>query len=215
MSTKTTLVISIVVILIATLAGVLLWNRLPDPVASHWNQYDQVNGYMPRVWGVLLMPLITTAMLILFLVIPSIDPLKANIQQFRPEFNTFIALIIVFMVYIHFLTLVWNLGYTNFRMGNAMLPAMGLLFIFTGRMISRAKRNFFIGIRTPWTLSSDKVWDETHRLGGKLFMAAGFLALFGIFFPNYAFWFLLVPLFGAAIFSVGYSYFLYQAENKA
>ncbi|HEY3311163.1 MAG TPA: SdpI family protein [Anaerolineales bacterium] len=215
MSTKTTLTISVILILLATLAGLLLWNKLPDPMASHWNEYDQVNGYMSRFWGVFLMPTVTTGMLLLFLIIPSIDPLKANVQKFRDTFNTFITLIIAFMIYIYALSLIWNLGYTGFRMSTAMLPAMGLLFIFVGILISRAKRNFFIGIRTPWTLSSDAVWDQTHRVGGKLFIAAGVISMLGAFFRDYAFWFILVPVIGVSLFSVIYSYILYQAETKA
>jgi uncharacterized membrane protein len=184
-------------------------------MASHWGTNDQVNGTMSKFWGVFLMPIITIAMLLLFLVIPSIDPLKANIATFRDYFNSFITLIVVFMVYIYGLTLVWNLGFTSFRMSTAMLPAMGLLFIFVGVMIGKAKRNYFIGIRTPWTLSSDKVWDETHRIGGKLFIASGVVALLGAFFPNYAFWFIMVPVMGTALFTVVYSYYLYQHESKA
>jgi uncharacterized membrane protein len=215
MSNKNTIILAAVLILVTTLAGVLLWNQLPEQVASHWNANDQVNGYMSKFWGVFLMPVIATGLLLLFLVIPAIDPLKANIQQFRATFNNFSVLIIVFMLYIHVLTLVWNLGYTSFRMSSAMLPAMGLLFIFLGALISKARRNFFIGIRTPWTLSSDHVWDETHRVGGKLFIAAGVLALLGAFFPNYAIWFILVPVLGVSLFSVIYSYILYQAEQKS
>ena len=215
MSTKTTLTISVLLILVATLAGILLWNQLPDQMASHWGANDQVNGFMSRFWGIFLMPIITTGMLALFLVIPSIDPLKANIAQFRDTFNTFIALIIAFMLYVHALTLIWNLGYTGFRMSAAMLPALGLLFIFMGQMIGKARRNFFIGIRTPWTLSSDTVWNQTHRVGGKLFVAAGVLALLGAFFPDAALWFIILPMMGVSLFTVVYSYFLYAAEQKA
>jgi uncharacterized membrane protein len=215
MSTRTTLIIVTILIVASTLTGILLWNQLPEPMASHWGIDDQVNGTMSKVWGVFLMPVITIAMLLLFLVIPSIDPLKANIATFRDYFNSFIALIVAFMVYIYGLTLVWNLGYTNFRMSSAMLPAMGLLFIFVGVMVGKAKRNYFIGIRTPWTLSSDKVWDETHRIGGKLFIASGVLALLGAFFPDYSFWFIMVPVLGTALFTVIYSYVLFQREQKA
>ena len=215
MSTRTTLIIVAILIVASTLAGLLLWNQLPEPMASHWGTNDQVNGYISKFWGVFLMPVITIAMLLLFLVIPAIDPLKANIAKFRDYFNTFIALIVAFMVYIYGLTLVWNLGYTNFRMSIAMLPAMGLLFIFIGIMVGKAKRNYFIGIRTPWTLSSDKVWDETHRVGGKLFIASGLLALLGAFFPDYAFWFIMGPVMGTALFTVVYSYVLFQRESKA
>jgi len=216
MSTRTTTIVVLIMIVAATLAGLLLWNRLPDLMASHWGPNDEVNGYLSKFWGVFLMPLITLGMFLLFLLIPNIDPLKANIAQFRDVFNLFIALIVAFMGYIHFLTLRWNLGYTNFEMSKAMLPALGILFFFVGYMLRKAKRNFFIGIRTPWTLSSDKVWDETHRLGSVLFMVSGVLAFVGSFFGGMiAFWILLVPLIGSTLITLVYSYVLYQRETKA
>jgi len=203
-------------IIAATFAGLLLWNRLPEQMASHWNINDQVDGYMPRFWGVFMLPLISLGMLLLFLVIPNIDPLKVNIAQFREAFNLFIMLITGFMLYLYALTLLWSLGYTTFGMSRAMLPALGLLFIFIGTMLRKAKRNFFIGIRTPWTLSSDKVWDETHRLGAILFMISGVLAFIGAFFGGTtAFWLFFAPLMGSAIFLVIYSYILYKQETKA
>ena len=215
MSTRTTTIIVLLMLVAGIVAGLLLWNRLPDQMASHWDINDQVNGYMPKTWGVFLMPLIALGMFLLFLVIPNIDPLKANIARFRETFNLFVALIVAFMLYIYALTLTWNLGYTNFKMSTSMLPAMGLLFIFVGFMLRKAKRNFFIGIRTPWTLSSDTVWDKTHQLGSILFMVSGVLALIGgIFGGMTAFWFLFVPLIGSTIFLLVYSYVLYQRETK-
>ena len=216
MSTRTTTIISLVLLVAATLAGLLLWNKLPEPMASHWDVNDQVNGYMSKFWGVFMMPLIVLGMTALFLVIPNIDPLKANIAKFRDVFNLFIVLIVAFMLYIHALTLLWNLGYTDVGIGKSMLPAMGLLFIAIGAMLRKAKRNFFIGIRTPWTLSSDTVWDKTHQLGAILFMASGVLAFIGGFFGGMiAFWMLMVPLMGSTIFLLVYSYVLYQQEAKA
>ena len=129
MSTKLTSIISIALIAIAIIAGAALWNQLPDQMASHWNANDQVNGTMPKFWGVFMMPLITLGMLALFLIVPNIDPLKANIAQFRETFNIFIILIIAFMLYVHGLTLAWSLGFTNFKMSSALLPLMGKLFI--------------------------------------------------------------------------------------
>ena len=216
MNTRTTLIVVLLMIVAATIVGVALWNKLPDPMASHWGTNDEVNGYMSRFWGVFLMPLITLGMLVLFLVIPSIDPLKANIAQFRDVFNLFITLMVVFMVYIYFLTLRWNLGYTNFGMSKAMLPALGILFFFIGFMLRKAKRNFFIGIRTPWTLSSDAVWDETHRIGSVLFMISGVLAFIGSLFGGMvSFWFLFAPIIGSTLITLVYSYILYQREVKA
>jgi uncharacterized membrane protein len=214
MSTRFMLLIVISLIVVSTLVGLLFWNQLPDQMASHWGINDQVDDTTSKFWGVFLMPLVTTGLLLLFLVIPSIDPLKANIAQFRGTFNLFIVLMIIFMIYIYGLTLAWNLGYTNFRMSSAMLPALGLLFIFLGSLIQKSKRNFFIGIRTPWTLSSDTVWDETHRVGGSLFKISGALALVGALFPDYAFWFFFIPLICTALFSISYSYIVFMRETK-
>src|SRR5687767_4034793 len=216
MNTRLTTVVVLVLILAATIVGISLWNRLPDQMASHWNINDQVDSYMPKFWGVFLMPMITLGMFLLFLVIPNIDPHKANIAQFRDAFNLFIVLIVGFMVYVYALTLLWNLGYTNFGLGKAMMPALGVLFIFIGYMLRKAKRNFFIGIRTPWTLSSDRVWDETHRIGAMLFIISGILALLGSFFGGpTAFMMLMVPLMVSTLFLVIYSYVLYRRETNA
>ena len=215
MSTRTTTIIVLIMIAAATLAGLLLWSRLPDQMASHWNVNDQVDGYMPKFWGVFLLPLITLGMFLLFLVLPSIDPMKANIAQFREVFNLFIVFIVGFMIYLYSLTLAWSLGYSNFRMSSAMLPGIGLLFILIGFMMRQARRNFFIGIRTPWTLSSDTVWNETHRVGAVLFMICGALAVIGGFFGGItAFWMLFAPIMVSTLFLLVYSYVLYQRETK-
>lgn len=216
MTTRLTTIIVLILIVGATIAGALLWNQLPDPMASHWNENDQVDGYMSRFWGVFMMPLVLLGMFLIFLVIPQIDPLKANIAQFRETFNLFIMFMVGFMVFVHALTLRWNLGYTDVGIGQAMLPAMGLLFIVIGSLLRKAKRNFFIGIRTPWTLSSDTVWEKTHQLGAILFMASGGFAVIGGFIGGMvAFWMLMVPLLGSTIFLLVYSYVLYQKETKA
>lgn len=215
MTTKTTSIISFLLIVVAIIAGASLWNQLPDQMASHWDINDQVNGTMPKFWGVFMMPLITLGMMILFLIVPNIDPLKANIVQFRETFNVFIVLIIAFMLYIHGLTLLWSLGFTNFKMSAAMLPFVGILFIAIGFLLRKAKRNFFIGIRTPWTLSSDTVWNKTHQLGSVLFMLSGAFAIVGGFFGGMtAFWLMFVPLIGSSLFLVVYSYVLYWNETK-
>ena len=216
MNTKVTSIIALSLIAVAIIAGLALWNKLPDQMPSHWNVNDEVDGTMPRFWGVFLMPLVTLGMFALFILIPNIDPLKANVAQFRETFNLFIVFIIAFMLYIHALTLAWSLGYNNFKMSAAMLPLIGVLFIFIGYMLKKAKRNFFIGIRTPWTLSSDTVWDKTHQLGSILFMLSGAFAIIGGFFGGMlAFWLMFVPLIGSTIFLMVYSYVLYRNEMKS
>jgi len=214
MSTKTSIILSAVLILIVILAGVFLWSRLPDPMASHWNETDQVDGYMGKFWGTFLLPGMMIGLTLLFLAIPSIDPLKKNIADFRGWFNLFIVLFNLFMAFVHGLTLAWNLGHTGIRMSVAMLPAMGLLFILIGLMIRKAKRNYFIGIRTPWTLANDVVWEKTHRLGSKLFIAAGILTLLSLLFPDKTFVILMVSILGASLIAVVYSYLVFRQEEK-
>jgi uncharacterized membrane protein len=216
MNTKNTTILVLSLVAIAVVAGLLLWNQLPEQMASHWNINDEVDGYMSKFWGVFLMPFVTLGLFGLFLFIPNIDPHKANIEGFRETFNIFILFFVGFMLYIHALTLAWSLGYTNFKISSALLPAFGLLFIIIGWMLKKAKRNFFIGIRTPWTLSSDSVWDKTHQLGGNLFLLIGVLAFAGSFFgSSTALWLFFVPLMVSVLFLIIYSYVLYRNEIKA
>ena len=214
MSTRTTIIISLIAILAATVASAAIYPRLPEMAASHWNAAGQVDGYMPRFWAAFLMPLVSIGLLLLFLVIPAIDPLKANIAKFRSYYNGFIALIIVFMLFIHAITLAWNLGYDQFNIGNAIIPAVGLILIFAGVITMKAKRNFFIGIRTSWTLSDDTVWEETHKLGGKLFIAAGIITMLSVFLGERGIWIMLPAALLAGFAPVVYSYFLWRRLVK-
>jgi len=209
MSTKLSVTLITIFIVLGVIISAVAYPLLPEQVASHWGANDQVDGYMSRFWGVALMPLITLAMALLFLAIPAMDPLKENIAKFREAFNTFIVLIVAFMLYVHILTLIYNLGYT-FRMSLALIPGLGLIFVFAGVMMAKAKRNYFIGIRTPWTLANDYVWDETHKLGSKLFIAAGILSVLTMFLGENGFWLMMVLILGAAFVPVVYSYILFR-----
>ena len=214
MSTRTTIFVSVTLIASAVLAGLLLWSRLPDPMPGHWNAAGELDGYISKFWGVFLLPIISIALTGLFLIVPRIDPLKANIAQFRAAFNWFIVAFVVYILYLYILTLLAALG-TLFNMTLMLLPAVGLLFIGIGYLMSGAKRNFFIGIRTPWTLSSDTVWDKTHKLGSRLFMLGGVVTILCAFLGESGIWIMLVAMLGASFVPIVYSYVLYQRETKS
>lgn len=186
---------------------------MPEKIASHWNAQGQVDGYMSKFWGLFSMPFMSVGFFLLFILIPKIDPLKTNISKFRNYYDVFVLLTIVFLLYLYLLTIFWNLG-LRFSMIQFLVPAFGILFYYCGILIENAKRNWSIGIRTPWTLSNDKVWDKTHKIGGKLFKIVGVIALLGIFFQSYALFFVLVPVISVAIYTAIYSYFEYQREMK-
>lgn len=214
MSTRSTVVFTLVLIGAAIALSAAVYPQLPQPMASHWGVNDQVNGTMPRAWGAFLMPAITLFMLALFLILPAIDPMRANIATFRGTFNAFIALLVAFMLYLHVLVILWNLGVQSFRMSALLMPAMGLLLIWSGVLMRHAKRNYFIGVRTPWTLSSDRVWDQTHRLAAVLFIGSGALALFGALVPGpVAFVLVLVPVMVSSLVVIVYSYVLWRDEQ--
>jgi len=206
-------IIILIIILLSFAVGIYLYPQMPEKMASHWNIKGQVDGYMPKLWGLFLMPIISVFLLLLFILIPKIDPLKENIKKFRNYFDWFIILIVLFLFYLYLLTIFWNRG-TRFDMVLLLTPAFGILFYYAGILIENAKQNWFIGIRTPWTLSNEKVWDKTHKLGGKLFKAAGIISFFGILFKNYSLFFVIIPVLFFSIYTVIYSYFEYQKEKN-
>lgn len=210
---KKTNIIILLIIITSFVLAFCYYPQMPEQMASHWNIQSQVDDYMPKFWGLFLMPIICVVIFLLFLLIPKIDPLKKNIEKFRKYFDWFIILIILFLFYIYLLAIFWNLGY-RFQMGQMLIPALAVLFFYIGILLKQAKRNWFIGIRTPWTLSSDIVWQKTHKLGSKLFKITGIIVLFGMFFPKYFIWFILIPTIAAVLYALIYSYFEYQKIKK-
>ena len=143
----------------------------------------------------------------------SVGKVAKHVQKFKSYYSGFIVVLIGFLFYIYFLTILANLGY-GFNMGMILNPALSVLFFYIGFLLSHTKRNWFIGIRTPWTLENDKIWEKTHKLGAKLFKISSLLILVGIVFPDYTFWVVMGSALLAGLTPVIYSYFLYQKEKK-
>jgi len=204
--------IALVIVIASFVIAVNLYPDMPDQMPSHWNAAGQVDGYMPKFWGVLLMPLISLGMLLLFVAIPRIDPLRKNLETFRGHFDAFVVILMGFMLYIYLLTLLWSLG-IGFSMIRMLVPAFAVLFFYAGVLIGKSRRNWFVGIRTPWTMSSDRVWDKTHRLGGRLFKAVGIIVLLGLVFEEYAIWIVIGPVIAAVVYAIVYSYAEYRKED--
>ena len=199
------------IILLSLIISIYFYPQMPEKIASHWNAQGQVDGYMSKFWGLFLIPFILVGFVLLFIAIPKIDPLKANIEKFRKQYNGFVILFFIFMLSIHFQLILWNLGIEISP--NLVVPiGIGILFFYIGILCENAKRNWFIGIRTPWTLSSERVWEKTHKIGGKLFKIAGVIAFIGVFFQRYALFFILVPMISIAIYTIVYSYLEYQRK---
>jgi len=205
--------LSLVLILIAFTVGIYFYEELPDRMPSHWNAEGEVDAYTEKNLGIFLLPIISLFLLGLFVLIPKIDPLKKNIEKFRSYYDWFILLMVLFFVYIYFATLAWGLGY-QFSMTVAIIPPIALLFFFAGTLCEKSKRNWFIGVRTPWTLSSDIVWEKTNNLAGKLFKVLAVILLIGVLFPAEFFFYLVVLIIVVALVPIVYSYFEYQKQMK-
>lgn len=195
----------LILIFITFLVGIIVYPYLPLEMSSHWGINNQVNNYIDRFWGVFLLPIIILICSLIFIIIPRADPRKENIEKFQKYYDLFVLTFILFFVYVYVLTIFWNLGY-HFIFLQSLAPAFTFLFYVVGVMIEHAEPNFTIGFRTPWTLASDEVWYKTHKLGGKFFRVVALLALLGIVLPQYAIWFIIVPVILVSIYLFYYSY---------
>ena len=195
------------IVVLALIISTYFYSWMPEQIALHWNAQGQVNGYGKRI-SIFFIPILLAGLLLLFIVIPKIDPLK-NIGKFKKYYDGLIIVLFLFLLALQIQIIMWNLGYVISP--NYVLPiAIGLLFYYVGILSENSKRNWFVGIRTPWTLSSDKVWKKTHKLAGKLFKISGVITATGIFFPNYAVYFILVPALGVTAYTIVYSYLEYS-----
>ena len=203
----------LIAVIISFVIGIYLYPQMPEQMASHWNAQGNVDDYMSRFWGVFLMPFVFIGLALIFIAIPRIDPLKKNIEKFRKHYDGFIIIFFIFMLLVYVQTILWNLG-TEISPNLVFPILMGLLFFYIGILLENTKRNWFIGIKTPWTLSSEKVWNKTHKLGSKMFKIAGIIVLIGFLFQKYIIYFTMVPVLFVAFYLVVYSYVEYQKEKK-
>ncbi|WAC04731.1 MAG: SdpI family protein [Methanoregula sp.] len=204
---------AIVLVLLATAAvTVASYPLLPGTVVSHWNAAGDADGAMPKFWGVSLIPFLMVGLCGLFFLFPRIDPLRINYKKFQRYYEGFILILMLFFFAIQLQIILWGIGIQ--LSPNLTIPIlMGALFIYTGFLIEHAEPNWFIGIRTPWTLSSETVWKKTHARGSLLFRIAGVVSCSGVLFREYAIMFILVPVILVSAYTVAYSYFEFRNER--
>jgi len=212
MSTRTSFYIQAALILLSIFLGVYFYPLLPERIASHWGADGAVNGYTSKFWGLFLMPCIMVFMIALFAILPAIDPLKKNVVEFRKYYNLLVTGIIGFLFYVNMLTLFWNTGEKFSMTAAIMIPLAGLWYLI-GAMLPKTKQNWFMGIRTPWTLADEGVWDKTHVLGGKVFRASSGFILLGAVFPSLL-WLFFIAIIFSALVPVVYSYVLFSKKPQ-
>lgn len=205
--------ILVAICIISIAVGIFFYPRMPEMVVSHWGADGVPNGFMNAFWGSFIMPAVIAFMVLLLIFIPRADPLSKNIDTFKISFLNFSIILVLFMFILQIFTILWNLNF-KINIAYVIIPAFAVLFYFMGIMLGKAKQNMTIGIRTPWTLKSKTVWDETHRRTGALVKLVSVIFLLGLVFPKQAFIILLVPLFAVFLYSFIYSYVLYEKEKR-
>jgi uncharacterized membrane protein len=149
---------------------------VPDKIPVHWNIHGEVDGYGGRFTGLILLPLIMLGMYALLLVLPMFDPGRANYPTFASTYYAIRFALTLFFCCIYLVGVLVALGY-HVSMNTVIGLAMGFLFIVLGNVMGKIRPNWFVGVRTPWTLSSKLSWTKTHRLAGWLFIVMGLLSV--------------------------------------
>ncbi len=202
------LIILIVVCAVAVYAYVKLPADGQYPV--HWSFSGQPDRYGSKVEAVSMGPVVSVLIYVLAVVLPGIDPKRRNYERFKNEYILLMQVIMGFLAAVYIISIMAAFGrqVSITLWVNAML---GVLFMVLGNYMSRIKQSWFVGIKTPWTLSSEKVWDKTHRFGGRMFVILGLIFVINAFvgfITNVAVF--LVLLFGLALSPIVYSYILYR-----
>ncbi|WP_243387912.1 SdpI family protein [Bacillus kexueae] len=204
----------IFIIVLSFLAGLLALPYLPEQVAIHWNAAGEPDNYGHKLFGALFLPIMMIFLLGLFHILPSIDPKKKNYTHFKQSYQILINTLAIVFLIIHLSLLGSNLGY-NIDISFVVPLVIGLLFIVIGNYMPKMKHNYFVGIRTPWTLASERVWYKTHRLGGKVFVFMGVVAIFSLWTEGtWRFIVFISVTLASTLFLIIQSYRYYKQETK-
>jgi uncharacterized membrane protein len=211
--TLKTEILSVFMLVLSFAASVYFYMHFPANVPIHWSYTGEVDGWGSAGFAAFFMPVLNVILYLLLTFIPMVDPKKENIAEFGEVYGLFKTAVIFVMTAIFFMVGYSGLGY-HVPVGVYVPLLVGLLFLLIGYVLKRAKQNWTIGIRTPWTLSSEAVWNKTHRMASKYFIIAGIIIALEGLMPVW----LRIPAFVAAlvlvIVPVVYSYFLFKKEQK-
>ncbi|MGL4820504.1 MAG: SdpI family protein [Bacilli bacterium] len=197
-------------IIVAFLCSVVVFQQLPEEMPIHFNSEGIPDDFAPKWVGAFLLPVVIAALYSGMKFIPKIDPKKENYPKFDRSYQLFLTMFMAVMLALHVTLLGYSLGWP-IDVSVVVPIGIGLLFIGIGNEMPRFKPNYFIGIRTPWTLANEDVWRKTHRIGGYQFLLSGILFLVSVWFPSP--WNLFVPLAFLILSTVYVMYYSYRTHE--
>jgi uncharacterized membrane protein len=174
-------IVGFLIVLAALVLSVWAYPLLPASVPTHWNMAGQVNGYSSRLFAVSFTPALMGIMWLLMLVLPAISPRGFSLGESAGGFYIAMLAVLALMLAVHWMVLRAALTHVGPSV-TLFLVLLGALFIVLGILVARAKKNFWFGVRTPWTLANHEVWARTNQFGGRLLVIGGVMtALVGFF----------------------------------
>lgn len=209
---KKKLIITSIVILVPIIAGMILWNELPNKIPTHWNAAGEVDGWSSKAFAVFGLPGFLFAVHWVCLLGSSADPKKQNIEG--KVLNIVLWICPVISVLGAVLMYGTALG-MEFRVEKIIPSLVGVVFIVIGNYLPKCKQSYTMGIKLPWTLNDEENWNRTHRLGGKLWVACGVVVILSMFLPNKFMVAIFLSVVAVAVFvPTVYSYLLYREKEK-
>ncbi len=187
--------------------------KLPDRVPTHWNAAGEINGWSNAFQGAFLLPIIMVALFVIFFILPKIDPKKNNYRLMDKTYWLLAMVMTFYFCLIHLGSLGIALGYIN-NMPGIVTIGIGLLFVVLGNYFGKIKPNYFVGIKTPWTLASEEVWNKTHRMAGPYWVIGGLAVAVAGFLPQI--WSMVIIIGVLCIIVVApiaYSYYVFRKIN--
>ena len=215
MKLRTPILISLLIIAAMLVITVWGWVTIPpgQQVPTHWDINGQIDGYEQKEVALLLMPGISVVLTILLAGLTRIDPRRSNLAKSAKLYVVSWVGGLLILLAAHFMVVATALGLA-IPVVKIIQPAVGLLFVVIGNYLGKTRSNFFAGVRTPWTLSSDYSWEKTHRLAGRLFIATGLLTIAASLTVGspWDIGILVVGALTAALVSVVMSYFYWRRD---
>ena len=192
-----------------------VYSRLPEQVPTHFNLAGEPDDWTGRFWATFMMPVMGILIYLMFHLFPRISPRRANLERFEDTYWLIANATIGFLAALHVLVLGRALGWP-IDITSAMLLGVGAMFMVIGNVLPRTRSNWWIGIRTPWTMESESVWRATHRLAGKTFMIGGAITIIGALLPaDIRPWVAMGALGIGGFIPVVYSYLVWRRERAA
>lgn len=211
---KTSIWTAFIIVALSFVIAFMVLPSLPEQIPIHWNFNGEIDKYSDK-YSVFMFPVIILVIVIIQIVTPRVDPKKKNYLKFSKTYDQMFILIVLFLFGVYLFTVYSAFDPEAIKINVVIPMAVGLLFCFMGNLMPRLRNNFYVGIRTSWTLSNEQVWFKTHRLAGKIWFIGGIILMISPFLPKTLM--MIVLIFDLAILIIApivYSYVIFQNIKK-